>query len=361
MSGQKKARPPKPSRRTLLLGGGAGLSLLSTPAISKNIKEIRMLTSWPKNSPGPGMAAERLAKRLEILSDHRFKVRVFAAGELVPATEVFDAVAEGKAEISHTASFYWVGKIRAAVFFTTVPFGLAQHEHEAWLQTGGMEAWQKLYKPYGLLPMAAGNTGMQMAGWFTRPLNGLADLKGLKIRMAGLGADIYRALGANPVFLPVPDMLPALASGLVDGVEFLGPWIDQGFGFDKYAKYYYGPGFNKPNGTSELLINHEFYTNSSESDQALFTAAAAAENAYALAEADANNAQALAQIQKKVTVDSMPAAIQTRARALATDIIAASLGSDKLGLTILDSYRQALASAEGWTRTGLGAYIAGRG
>ena len=151
-----RVRTHKPSRRTLLLGGGAGLGFLATPAISKNIKEIRMLTSWPKNSPGPGMAAERLAKRLEILSDHRFKVSIFAAGELVPATEVFDAVAEGKAEMAHTASFYWVGKIRAAVFFTTVPFGLAQHEHAAWLQTGGSEAWQKLYKPYGTAPHGSG-------------------------------------------------------------------------------------------------------------------------------------------------------------------------------------------------------------
>ena len=158
-----------------------------------------MVTSWPKRLPGPGMSAERVAERIAALSGGRLQITVHAAGEVVPAFEVLDAVGGGVAEIGHTASFYWQGKQPAAAYFTTVPFGLTPNEHVAWVDAGGGQAlWDELYKPFGVKPFMGGNTGVCMGGWFRREIKSLDDVKGLKIRSLGLGGEVYRRLGATP-------------------------------------------------------------------------------------------------------------------------------------------------------------------
>ena len=155
------------------------------------------------------------------------------------------------------ASFYWAGKVKAAPFFTTVPFGLTPAEHQAWIEHGGGQAlWDELYEPFGLKPFMAGNSSLQMGGWFRREINGLDDLKGLKLRSAGLGGELFQRLGAVTVSLGVPDIYPALQSGTIDGVEFLGPASDLAAGFYQIAKLYYWPTFTKPNGTAECMVGH---------------------------------------------------------------------------------------------------------
>src|ERR1700733_1775999 len=178
-----------------VLGGAIGLaSALAAPAIAQSDKRRwRMVTSWPKRLPGPGMSAERVAERISALSGGRIEVAVSAAGEIVPAFEVLDAVGTGVAEMGHTAAFYWQGKEPAAAFFTTVPFGLLPNEHVAWIDAGGGQAlWEELYAPFGVKPFMGGNTGVCMGGWFRREIKSSDDVKGLKLRSLGLGGEVYR-------------------------------------------------------------------------------------------------------------------------------------------------------------------------
>jgi TRAP-type mannitol/chloroaromatic compound transport system substrate-binding protein len=194
------------SRRDMLVGSAVGsASVLSAPAVMAQgaVTEWKLVTSWPKNLPGPGVTAQRIADQVALLSGGAFKIRLFAAGELVPALGVFDAVSNGTADMAHTASFFWQGKIPASVYFTAVPFGLLPHEHISWIEQGGGQAlWDELYAPFGIKPVMAGNTGVQMGGWYKKPLQNLDDLRGLKIRMPGLGGEVMRRLGAAQVCFP---------------------------------------------------------------------------------------------------------------------------------------------------------------
>ena len=214
-----------------------------------------MVTSWPKRLPGPGMSAERIATRIRTLSGGRIDITVYAAGEVVPAFEVLGAVGNGVADIGHTAAFYWQGKMPAAAFFTTVPFGLTPAEHVAWIEAGGGQAlWDELYAPFGVKPFMAGNTGVCMGGWFRHEIKSVADLRGLKLRSLGLGGEVYRRLGATPQTTPPSEILTSLQTGVLDGAEFVGPGTDIALGLYRVAPFYYYPGFNKPNGTGECIV-----------------------------------------------------------------------------------------------------------
>ena len=212
-----------------------------------------MVTSWPKGRAGPGVSAKRIADRINAMAGGRLQIDLFAAGEIVPPLAVLDAVSNGTVEIGHTAALYWQGKIPAAGFFTTVPFGLGPVEHEAWIELrDGQALWDELYRPHGVRAFLAGNTGPSMGGWFRQKLAGPDDLKGMRIRVQGLGAEVFRRLGAVPMTVAAGDLLPALERGSIDAAEFLAPATDLETGLHKNAPFYYAPGFNKPNGASEL-------------------------------------------------------------------------------------------------------------
>ncbi len=216
----------------------------------------RMVTSWPKRLPGPGMSAERVAERIRALSGGRIDITVYAAGEVVPAFEVLDAVGNGVADIGHTASFYWQGKMPAAAFFTTVPFGLTPSEHVAWIEAGGGQAlWDELYAPFGVKPFMGGNTGVCMGGWFRRELKSLADLcAASSCARSASAAKSIAGSGATPQTTPPAEILTSLQSGVIDGAEFVGPGTDIALGLYRVAPFYYYPGFNKPNGTGECIV-----------------------------------------------------------------------------------------------------------
>jgi TRAP-type mannitol/chloroaromatic compound transport system substrate-binding protein len=243
------------TRRNVLAAGAAGV--LAAPSVARaQTRRWRMVTSWPRRLPGPGMSAERVAERINALSGGRLQVTVHSAGEVVPAFEVLDAVGSGVAEMGHTAAFYWQGKDPAAAFFTTVPFGLTPHEHVAWIDAaGGQALWDELYAPFGAKPFMGGNTGVCMGGWFRRDIKSLADLRGLKVRSLGLGGEVFRRLGATPQTTPPAEILTSLQSGVIDGAEFVGPGTDIALGLYRVASLYYGPGFNKPNGTGECIVS----------------------------------------------------------------------------------------------------------
>jgi len=352
--------------RRQALGAGAaaiGTAGLAAPAIAQGLVKWKMATSWPANLPGPGVSAQRVADRIGALSGGKLTVEVFSAGELVPAFGVFDAVSQGAAEMGHTASFFWQGKIPGAVFFTTVPFGLTPTEHVAWVERGGGQAlWDGLYAPFGVKPFMAGNTGFQMGGWFKQPVTSLDDLAGLNIRAAGLGAEVLRRLGMNAVAIPPAEIFSALDSGVVDAVEFLGPFSDIALGFDRIAPYYLWPSFNKPNGTGEALVATKAYEALDAELQTIVSTACAAEASIALAEADWLNGTTVATLrdQGKVQFERFPAEVVEAARLAAVDVMGELAAKSDDTRKISKSYNAALALLGGWSALSVAPYLAGR-
>ncbi|MBO0332809.1 TRAP transporter substrate-binding protein [Sneathiella sp. CAU 1612] len=354
------------SRRKFLAASSVGVAsagLFPAPALASGKRQWKMVTSWPKGAPGVGVTAQRLADRITAMSDGKLSVKLYAAGELVPALEVFGAVGGGTAELGHTASFFWQGKAKASVFFTTVPFGLTALEHMAWVnQGGGQELWDKLYQPFDIKPFMAGNTGIQMGGWFKKEITSLDDIRGVKIRSAGLGGDLFEELGATAVLLAPGDIFPGLQNGLIDAAEFLGPWSDRAFGFYKAAPYYYWPSFNKPNGTAECLVNRTAFEELSGDLKAVVANACQSENAIGLSESDWENGRALDDLvqNKKVNLREFPKDLLARARELTPGLLDKFVAGDPMAEEVLSSYRTALALSESWSRVSRQAFFAAR-
>lgn len=276
-------------------GAGAAAAAFPAPAISQGRIQWRMVTTWPKNFPGVGTAANRIAARISEMSDGRFEVKVFGAGEFVPAFEVFDTVRQGNAECGHDAPYYWMNKNRAAAIFCTVPGGLTPQEHAAWIYYGGgQELWDELYAEFGVRAWLAGNAGTQMVGWYRKEITGLDDLKGLKIRMAGLQSEVLNRLGATTVNMPGGEIMSALQSGVIDAAEWGGPWMDLAFGFYKVAKYCYGPGVHEPGAAQSLLVNNAAYDALPKDLQSIVRNAATAETALLPSEFRVMNMRSLA-------------------------------------------------------------------
>jgi len=356
---------PKSDRRALLRGGGlALLGAVAAPAVARaQTLRWRMVTSWPKRLPGPGMSAERVAERISALSGGRLQITVQAAGEVVPAFEVLDAVGGGVAEMGHTAAFYWQGKQPAAAYYTTVPFGLTPMEHVAWVDAGGGQAlWDELYAPFGVKPFMGGNTGVCMGGWFRRELKSLDDLKGLKIRSLGLGGEVYRRLGATPQTTPPGEILTSLQSGVLDGAEFVGPGTDIALGLYRVAPLYYGPGFNKPNGTGECLINLKVWEGLAGDLKAIIAHACAAEASFALSEMERLNAQALAALTERnnVRLMSFSADVVGAARRQAADILAELATRSDIARRINESYADFRSRTAAWSRVSIKAVLEAR-
>ena len=268
---------PKTTRRAFLGAAAATGALAATPARAQEAIQLTMVSAWPKNAPGVGVNAERFAERLEALSGGRIAVKFHAAGELVPPFECFDAVAQGTADLAHATPYYWTGKAPALHYFTGVPFGLTATEFAAWLDFGGGQAlWDEVTLPFGLRAFYAGSSGTQAGGWFNKEINGLDDFKGLKFRIAGLGGEVLKRLGVATVLTPPGEIAPALASGTVDGADWVGPWNDIAFGLHRFAKYYYMPGFHEPGPSLEILVNEETYQGLPEDLRAIVKAAARA-------------------------------------------------------------------------------------
>src|SRR6516225_4247313 len=353
------------TRRNFARGGALGLATaLAVPALAQSGKmRWRMITSWPKRLPGPGMSAERVAERIGALSGGRLEISVSAAGEVVPALEVLDAVGSGVAEIGHTAAFYWQGKEPATAFFTTVPFGLLPNEHVAWVDAGGGQAlWDELYAPFGVKPFMAGNTGTCMGGWFRREIKSRDDVRGLKLRSLGLGGEVYRRLGAIPQTTAPGEILVALQSGLIEGAEFVGPGSDIALGLYRYAPFYYYPGFNKPNGTGECIVSLKAWQALDRELQAIVAHACATEASYALAEMERLNIEALAALttQDNVKLRSFSADLIDAARAQAKDVLADFAGKSPGAAEVHASYVAFRDKVSAWSRISTEAVLQSR-
>ena len=254
----------------------------------------KMITTWPKNFPGLGFAAENFARSVEEMSNGRLTVHVYGAGEIVPALGVFEAVSEGIVDAGHGAAYYWKGKVPASVFFTAVPFGLTAQETNGWLHYGGgLELWQEAYAPYNLVPMAGGSTGVQMAGWFNKEINSIADLRGLKMRIPGLAGEVFAAAGGTAVTIPGGELYTSMQTGVIDAVEWVGPYNDKSLGFHQVAKYYYYPGWHEPGSILEFVVNKDSLEALPKDLQAIVRFASRAANQDMLDEYTARNNAAL--------------------------------------------------------------------
>jgi len=284
----------------IILIAGCSNDMDSTIKTSTDIEETfnwRLVTSWPKNYPGLGMAPERIADLVEEMSDGQMKITVYGAEEQVPAFGVFDAVSSGSHQMGHSGGYFWKGKVPAAQFFTSVPFGLTADEINAWVNRGGgLELWREIYAPFNIYPIPAGNTGTQMFGWFNKEINSLEDIKGLKMRIPGIGGEVLKEAGGIPVTLPGGELFTALQTGVIDATEWVGPYNDLTFGFHQAAKYYYYPGWHEPGPMLELLINIDAWNSLPKHLQVIIETASKAVNQDMLDEYLAKNNQALTEL-----------------------------------------------------------------
>ncbi|NQU61251.1 MAG: TRAP transporter substrate-binding protein [Rhodospirillales bacterium] len=353
-------------RRRFLTGATRGIagglvattaaSAFPAPALAQGVRRLNMVTTWPRDFPGLGTGAQRLADSITLMTGGKLSVKVFAAGERVPAYEAFDAVSAGAADLYHGIEYYWQNRSRAFNFFATVPFGLTAGEMAAWIYQGGGQAlWDELSRGFNIKPFQVGNTGVQMGGWYNKEINALEDFKGLKIRMPGLGGEVVKRLGAVPISLPGSQIFPALTSGKIDATEWAGPWNDLTLGFYKVAKHYYFPGIHEPGTALSSGINLKVWESLSADQKAIVTQAMAAENILSRSEFRARNADALNTLRGKHQVDfrrfsdDVLKAMGTAAGAVVGDIGA---GGDPLTGKIYENFKSFRKKALSWTHIG---------
>lgn len=303
----------------------------------------KMVTTWPKNLPGLGIAPENLARMLNTMSNGRLQIKVYGAGEIVPALEVFNAVSIGTVEMGHGAAYYWKGKVPAAQFFTAVPFGLTAQEMNGWLYYGGgMALWRELYARYNLVPLASGNTGVQMAGWFNKEINSLDDIKGVKMRIPGLGGEVFQRAGGSAVNLPGGEIFTSLQTGVIDATEWVGPYNDLAFGLHQVAKYYYYPGWQEPGPTLELIVNKEAFEKLPPDLREILEVASKAVNIDMLAEYTARNNAALRELveQHGVEVRKLPDDVLHELQQISNEVVKEIAGNDPLAQKIYNSFNQ---------------------
>ena len=301
-------------KRRHFVGGvaaAAGLAACSKPAedcvggsTGGQTFEWSVVTSWPPKFPGMGIGVDNLASYIDRASNGRLKIKVYGGGELVPAFEVFDAVSRGTVEMGHDASYYHKGKLDAAQYFTAIPFGLNYLEMIGWLYYGGgLELWRELYAPHNLVPFPCGNTGVQMGGWFNKEINSVDDLKGLKMRIPGLGGEVLKRAGGTPVTMPGSEIFTSLQTGAIDATEWVGPYNDVAFGLHKAARYYYYPGWQEPGPMLECIVNKAAWDSLPADLQAIVEIACQAISTDVMADYTHGNAQALQQLAADPNVE----------------------------------------------------------
>lgn len=320
----------------------------SVDATAQQHYRWRMVTTWPKNFPGLGTTAETFAQTVNAMSAGRLQIQVYGANEIVPAMGVFDAVSAGSVEMGHGGAYYWRGKVPAAQFFTTIPFGMNAQEMNGWLHHGGgLELWKEIYAPFNLIPFAGGNTGIQMAGWFNREINSIEDLRGLKMRIPGMAGDVFNRAGGIAVNIPGGELYTSLQTGVIDAAEWVGPENDLAFGFHQIAKYYYYPGWQEPGSTLELIVNKPAFESLPADLQAIVTHAARAANQDMLDRYTAKNNTSVKELVEKkgVQLRKLPDEVLQHLHDISMQVYAEQAAQDPSFKKVYDSYKAFLADA----------------
>lgn len=346
--------------------GSAAAATVAAPAVhasSKKAYQWKMVTAWPRNFPGLGTGAAFFAKAIQEMSGGRIQVKVFGAGELVPAFEVFDAVSRGTAQVGHSGAYYWKGKHEATQFFSSVPFGLTATEMHAWLHYGGgMKLWRELYDNFNLVPFDAGNTGCQMGGWFNKEINTITDLKGLKMRMPGLGGEVLKRAGGAPINLPGGEIFTALQTGAIDATDWVGPYNDLAFGLHKAAKHYYYPGWHEPGPVLEGIINKDAFAALPKDLKAVIHGAAFSTSQRMLAEYTSRNNRALNILVKRHKVDlrRFPDDVLAKLRLLSDDVVTELGNKDAYSKKVFTSFTKFRDQVVPWQAISEQAYLNSR-
>ncbi|PWR03007.1 ABC transporter substrate-binding protein [Meridianimarinicoccus roseus] len=318
----------------------AGATLAAAPLAAPSIARAQTSFTWKMtNAYGPGSpfyvegpgSPTDFCQKVEAMSGGRLRIQHFAAGELIPALEGFDAVRSGAVEMNAANAYFWAGRVPAAQYFTTVPFGLNFQGMNAWLyHGGGMALWDELYEPLGLKALPMGNTGVQMTGWFREPIQSTADFEGLKMRIPGLAGKVYAALGVDVKLLPGGEIFPALERGVIDAAEFVGPYQDRRLGLQNAAKYYYTTGWHEPSNVTELLMNKAAWDSLPDDLKAIVQTAAMACNLESHTWCEANNAAALRDLVENegVIADVLPADVVAELKAVTDSVLTEAAATD---------------------------------
>ncbi len=333
--------------------GAEGPSVQANPRV-----EWRLASSFPRALDTIFGSAEVLSRELEKMSDGRFTVRTYEAGELVPGLQVMDAIQQGTAEVGQTASYYFIGKNPALAFDSCVPFGLTARQQGAWLhEGGGLELMRELFDDFNIVNFPAGNTGAQMGGWFKRKLSGLADLKGLKMRIPGMGGEVMDKLGVTVQVLAGGDIYPALERGAIDATEWVGPYDDEKLGFYKIAKFYYYPGWWEPGPSLSFFVNKDAWKRLPIHYQEMFTAAASTAETAMQARYDAKNPPALLRLRNEgVELVPFSGDIMDAALEATKGILEDAAGRDPRYAKVYDQWRAFRETSFKWFATAELAY-----
>lgn len=322
--------------------------------------EWKMVTAWPPKFPLLGESAEKFAKAVSELSGGRFTIHVYGAGELVPAFESFDAVSQGISELGHSAPYYWAGKIPSVSFFSAVPFGMNTTQANSWLMYGGgLELMREVYGSFNLIPFLIANTGGQTGGWFNRKIESVQDLKGLKMRIPGLGGRIITKAGATTVLSPGAELYTNLERGVIDALEWVGPYHDYLMGFHKIAKYYYYPGWQEPTGVIELIVNKQAYEQLPAEYQAIIRYASQSLLSDSISEAFIRNQEHYVKLrdEEKVNILPFPGEVLSFLKEKTTEVIAEITSSDPFSKKVYHSYIQYQQKFAEWYSVGERNYL----
>jgi TRAP-type mannitol/chloroaromatic compound transport system substrate-binding protein len=347
-------------RRKFLSSGATAAAAvagaMATPAMAQGLPTIRwrLASSFPKSLDTIFGAAEILANRLSAITGGKFQIRPFAAGEIVPGLQVLDAVQQGTVECGHTSPYYYVGKNKAFAFGTGLPFGLNQRQHNAWMYYGGgLQLMNELMKEYSVTFFPGGNTGCQMGGWWRTEIKTLADLKGLKFRIPGIGGEVWSKLGVVPQTIPGGDIYPALERGTIDGAEWVGPYDDEKLGFYKVAKHYYFPGWWETGSGVGFMINLKQWATLPKEYQAAFETAAAEANTLMIANYDAKNPLALQRlVNNGVKLHQFPKEVMAACYKAAYEIYAEEAGKNPTFKKIFEAWNKFRKEQVAWFRIG---------
>ncbi|MEM1189125.1 MAG: TRAP transporter substrate-binding protein [Pseudomonadota bacterium] len=325
--------------------------------------EWKLVTTWPKNLPGLGHTPEVFADMVREMSNGRLDIRVYGAGEIVPAFEVFDAVSSGVAQAGHGASYYWKGKIPSSVFFTAVPFGMTAQEMNGWLHYGGgIDLYREAYAPAGIIPFAGGSTGVQMAGWFNREIRSVDDLRGLRMRIPGLAGEVFSAAGGEAVRIPGGEVYTALQTGVIDAVEWVGPYNDLALGLHEIAEYYYYPGWHEPGSMLEIIVNEDAFNALPVDLQQIVTHASRAANLDMLDEFTARNNRALRELVEthNVKLRRLPDDVLAALYRGSEEAMEALISSDPLAARVHASFSAFLENVRAYHEISEQSYINAR-
>lgn len=348
--------------RTSALGGtAAAASTLAAPAYAQGKRTLTLVTTWGRGLAGVHDAAQRAADSITAMTDGDLTIDLKAAGELVGAFEVFDAVTSGQADMYHGADYYFVGQHPGFAFFTAVPFGMTAQELTNWYHhAGGHDLHDELGQIFGLKSFLAGNTGAQAGGWYRKEISGPEDFNGLKFRMPGLGGKALGKLGASVQNLPGGEVYQALASGALDGTEWIGPWADEKAGFQEITKFYYTAGFHEPGAALTLATNREVFESLSPAHQKVIEIASGETHQWNLAQFMSNNGEALQRLSSSgVKILEFPDSVWDAFGAASQEVHDENMG-DELYKKIYDSMQASMKASSGWIKRSEGAYRAQR-